>query len=93
MPNNKFKIADPKSLEERQKVAKEMAAQLKLSMPVLVDTIDDQVDKVYAGWPDRLYIIDAAGKIAHKGAPGPGGFGPAVKAAPEVLDKLLSGGK
>ena len=70
-----------------------MAAQLKLSMPVLVDTIDDQVDKVYAGWPDRLYIIDAAGKIAHKGAPGPGGFGPAVKEAPGVLDKLLSGRK
>jgi hypothetical protein len=70
-----------------------MATQLKLSMPVLVDTIDDQVDKVYAGWPDRLYIIDAEGKVAHKGAPGPGGFGPAVKAAPEVLDKLLSGKK
>ena len=67
-----------------------MAAQLKLSMPVLVDTIDDQVDKVYAGWPDRIYIIDAAGKIVHKGAPGPGGFAPAVKAAPGVLDQLLS---
>jgi hypothetical protein len=89
VPNNKFKITDPKTLEERQKVAREFAESLKLSLPVLVDTLDNQVEKAYAGWPDRLYVIDAAGKIAHKGAPGPGGFRPAVMAAPAVLDKLL----
>lgn len=90
VPGNKYKITDPKSLEERQKVAKDFATQLKLSMPVLVDTLDDQVNKAYSGWPDRLYIIDAEGKIALKADPGPRGFSPAVRAAPGVLEKLHS---
>jgi len=29
------------------------------------------------GWPDRLYVIDGAGKIAHKSKAGPFGFKPA----------------
>jgi hypothetical protein len=86
---NKFQITDPKTLEERRKAAREFAGQLKVTIPILVDTIDDQVDKTYAGWPDRIYIIDKEGKIAHKGDPGPRGFSPAVQAAPGVLDKLL----
>jgi hypothetical protein len=90
---NKFQITDPKSLEERRKVAWDFASQVKLSIPILVDTIDDQVNRNYAGWPDRIYIIDAAGKIVHKGAPGPGGFTPSVRAAPGILDKLLGTGQ
>ena len=67
-------------MEERQKVAAEFAAALKLSIPVLVDPLDDPVGKAYAGWPDRIYIIDAKGKVALEAAPGPGGFLPAVRA-------------
>jgi hypothetical protein len=92
-PKNKFNIPQPKDLEERRKVAKEFAEVLKLSVPVLVDAMDDQVGKAYAAWPDRLYVIDATGNVALKGVPGPGGFLPAVKAAPSVLDKLLDGTK
>ncbi len=80
-------IKDPKTLEERQKVAQEFAAQFKVSLPILVDTIDDQVEKAYAGWPDRIYVIDAEGKVAYKGGPGPQGF--RVAEVPPVLDKLL----
>jgi hypothetical protein len=86
---NKFYIPQPETMEERRKVAREFVEMLKLSPPVLVDTMDDQVGKAYAGWPDRLYVIDAQGKVALKGAPGPGGFSPAVKAAPSVVNKLL----
>jgi hypothetical protein len=85
-----FPIADPKTLAERQKVAEDFAKQMKLSVPILVDTIDDQVERAYSGWPDRIYILDREGKIVHKGAPGPGGFAPSVREAPAVLDKLLS---
>lgn len=89
LKKNKFEIRDPKTQEERQKVAREFAAQLKVSLPILVDTMDDKVETAYAGWPDRIYILDAQGKIAHKGAPGPSGFRPSVVAAPGILDKLL----
>jgi hypothetical protein len=89
-PKNKFPVAQPKTLEERQQVAREFASALKLSLPILVDSIDNKVDDAYAGWPDRVYVIDREGKIALKGGPGPGGFSPAVKSASAVLDRLLS---
>jgi len=92
-PKNKFNIPQPKEWEERRKVAKDFAAALKLSIPVLVDNIDDEVGKSYAAWPDRLYVIDGDGKVALQGGAGPAGFAPAVRAAPAVLDKLLGGSK
>ena len=90
MPNNKFKIEDPRTLEERQKAAREFAMALNVTLPILVDTLDDKVDNLYGGWPDRVYVIDAAGKVALKGGLGPGGFIPSVKAASTVLDKLTA---
>jgi hypothetical protein len=79
-------IADPKTLFERQKVAREFDAQFKVSVPILVDSLDDVVGTVYAGWPDRLYVIDAEGKIAYRGGPGPSGF--RVGEAVPVLTRL-----
>lgn len=32
----------------------------------------------YAGWPDRLYVIDREGRVAYKSGPGPFGFKPAA---------------
>jgi hypothetical protein len=90
MPANvvdKVLITDPKTLQERQKVARDFAAQFKVSVPILVDTIDDQIEKAYAAWPDRFYVIDAEGKIAYKGGVGPAGF--KVADVPPVLDRLL----
>jgi hypothetical protein len=88
-PPDQFQIADPKTLAERQKVAQQFAAAVKLSAPLLVDTIDDQVETAYSGWPDRIYILNSQGQIVHKGAPGPGGFRPSITEAPAILAKLL----
>jgi glutathione peroxidase-family protein len=90
-PPAQFQISDPKTLEERQKVAEKFAGAVKLSVPVLVDSIDDQVEHAYTGWPDRIYILDRDGKIVHKGETGPRGFQPSIKEAPSILDKLLEG--
>ena len=59
-PRNKFTIPQPTTMTERQRVAREFVDALKLSIPVLVDNMDDHVGKTYAGWPDRLYVISAA---------------------------------
>ena len=84
---DKILIKDPTTLAERRKVAKEFADEFKVSLPVLVDTLDDRMEKAYAGWPDRLYVIDADGKVAYVGGPGPRGFKPPE--IPPVLKKLL----
>ncbi len=70
-------------------MASQFAEQVELSVPVLVDTMDDHVNKAYRGEPDRLYIIDAAGKITYQGGRGPSGFRPSMDVAPFVLYKLM----
>jgi hypothetical protein len=92
-PPPQFQITDPKTLAERQKVAEQFAEQVNLWVPILVDTIDDQVEQTYAGWPDRIYILDAGGKIVHKGEEGPRGFKPSLERAPAILDELLKSGR
>ncbi len=49
---------------------------LRFTIPCLVDGIDNAVEKAYAAWPDRIYVIDPSGKIAYKSGPGPRGFRP-----------------
>ena len=85
--HDKILIKDPTTLEERKKVAKEFAQQFKVSLPILVDPMADPFEKAFAAWPDRIYVLDRAGKVAYKGQPGPGGF--KVNEIPPVLDKLI----
>ncbi len=81
------KVAQPKTYEERVKAAGDCLKDLKLPMPCLVDDMQNSAQKAYAGWPDRLYVIDKEGKVAFKGDPGPKGFLPADAEA--ALKKLL----
>jgi hypothetical protein len=67
----------PKTLEERTKIAAKMCATLKITLPAIVDGVDNKVNTAYSAGPDRLYLIDADGKIAFKSEPGPWGFKPA----------------
>ena len=80
-------IPQPKTREERAKVAGTCVADLKLSIPCLVDDLSNAAQKAYAGWPDRLYVIDAAGLVVFRGEPGPRGFKP--EEAEAALKKLL----
>lgn len=69
-------VNDPRTFEEREQVAASCAVGLRISLPVLVDKVDNQVARQYGGWPDRLYLIDRAGRIAYQGDKGPFGFKP-----------------
>ncbi len=69
-------IKDPRTLEERNDVAGQCMSTLKFTIPCLVDGIDNAVEKAYAAYPDRIYVIDPDGKIAYKSGPGPRGFRP-----------------
>ena len=71
-----IKVAQPKSAEERNTIAVHCCESLKMSMPMLVDSIDDRVGRAYSGFPDRLYLIDRDGRVAYKGGRGPFGYRP-----------------
>lgn len=82
-----IKVNQPRTYEERLKVAGECMKGMKLSIPCLVDDMQNTAQRAYAGWPDRFYVIDKEGKVAYRGGPGPGGFKPAE--AEEALKKLV----
>ena len=69
--------AEPKSDEERHEVAGLCIRKLDIRFPALIDNLKNTTEAAYAGWPDRLYLVDRDGRIAHKGQPGPAGFRPA----------------
>jgi hypothetical protein len=75
------------SLEERFAAAREGVERLGLTMPVLVDGMDDAVSAGFAGWPERLYVVDRDGRLAFVGGPGPFEFDP--DAAAEALAALI----
>ena len=67
-------LPQPRTLEERCAAARAMLGELALQIPVAVDGMDDAVAKPYGAWPERIYVIDADGRIAYQGAEGPRGF-------------------
>ncbi|MBI1853240.1 MAG: hypothetical protein HYR85_23120 [Planctomycetes bacterium] len=71
------KLADPKTSAERHDAAGTCTKSLDLSMPVVVDDMEDTVNRAYAAWPERLYVIGKDGKIAYAGGMGPFKFDPA----------------
>lgn len=79
------------SFGERVGVAKQCSAALNLSMPTLVDRMDNAVNYQYSAWPDRVYVIDAKGKIAVQARHGPRGFPPGVRATEQWLEEKFSG--
>lgn len=83
----KLDIADPKSAQERGKIARTCASSLALTLPMVVDDMTDTANQLYCGWPERIYVIERGGKIAYKGGLGPFGFDPA--AAEQALARLL----
>ncbi len=69
-------IHQPTEMNQRAGVADRCCQVLEISMPLLVDELDDRVGKAYSGMPDRLYLIDRAGRVAYKSGRGPFGFKP-----------------
>ena len=67
---------EPATVEERLAVASTCAANLHVEMPTVVDGIDNAVASAYGGWPDRLYLVGADGRIVFQGGEGPFGFLP-----------------
>jgi iodothyronine deiodinase-like protein len=82
-----IEVNQPKTMEERAVVADTCVLNLDLSIPAVIDDVDNAVGTAYRGMPDRLYIVDKKGKIAYSGEKGPFGFKPLEME--EILKELL----
>jgi hypothetical protein len=78
------------TLEERRLRARETVERLSLSLPLVLDELDNRVSTAFAAWPERLVLVGADLRIVHPGSPGPWGFSP--EEAEEQLVALLGGG-
>ncbi len=69
-------FAQPTTFADRREIAETCSNELALTMPCVVDDIENTVDSAYAAWPERLFVVDRDGLIAYRGAQGPFGFDP-----------------
>lgn len=83
-----MKIDQPKTHARRDEVAGQCAKDLELSIPMLVDDMQDTVADAYHAMPDRLFIVGADAKIAYRGDRGPRGFDVAEMVA--ALETILA---
>ena len=65
---------EPATDQARTTAAATCALSLDLHMPMLVDDIENGVDRQYVGLPMRLFLVDASGTIAYAGDKGPRGW-------------------
>jgi hypothetical protein len=71
---DKVVFTSPKTEEERAFVAGACVRKLGIEIPAVLDEFGNSTEQSYTGWPDRLYLIDATGRVAYKSKPGPFGF-------------------
>ncbi len=83
---DKVVFASPKNEEERAFIAGACVRKLGIKFPAVLDEFGNSTERVYTGWPDRIYLIDGNGRVAFKTKPGPFGFKPDNLAA--ALAKL-----
>ncbi len=72
--DEKVIFATPKNEGERAAVAGSCVRKLGIKIPAVLDEFGNSTESAYTGWPDRMYLIDAAGRVAYKSKPGPFGF-------------------
>jgi hypothetical protein len=73
---DKVVFASPKNEEDRAFIAGACVRKLGIKIPAVLDEFGNSTELAYTGWPDRMYLIDARGRVAFKSKPGPFGFEP-----------------
>ena len=66
-----IKLIQHTTLNERMKAAELCAERLGLSIPTLVDGIDNPASEAFSAWPERIYITNEQGTIHYRGGQGP----------------------
>jgi type I thyroxine 5'-deiodinase len=80
-------IEQHRTLDERRAAARRCARELDLTIPMLIDDMDDAACRAFSAWPERIYIIGVDGRIAYQGGHGPYDFDP--QGARAALEGML----
>ena len=59
------------SYDEREEVAQSCTIDLHISIPTVVEEMDNAIDEAYGAAPERLYLIGKDGRVVYQGGAGP----------------------
>ncbi|MBI5863092.1 MAG: hypothetical protein HZB38_00995 [Planctomycetes bacterium] len=86
-------ITEHKDFGERCAVAESLVKDKKLTIPFLIDDMENTAGSAYQAWPDRVYLVRTDGTLAVAGKRGPWGFEPALNEAEKWLAGLKKLGR
>lgn len=74
-------ITEHKNYGQRCQTAEKLITDKSLTIPTLIDDMDDNVNKDYKAHPDRVFLVRKDGRLAVAAKRGPFGFKPAINKA------------
>ena len=86
-------ITQHTSYGQRCDVAKKLLDDNKLTIPTVIDNMENQVNKDYSAWPDRVFLVRKDGTLGVAAGRGPWGFKPAIDAVKSWLVEYKKTGK
>jgi hypothetical protein len=87
--NNIFEHQD---FVQRCSTAEMMMKDKNITIPCIIDNMDNGVEKAYKALPDRLYVVRTDGRLAIAARRGPAGFKPALQETEEWLAQFKATG-
>ncbi len=86
-------ITKHKNYDQRCSVAGKLLLDKKLTIPTLIDGMDNKVNEAYKAHPDRIFVVRTDGTLAVAGTRGPMGFAPALRQTTDWLAEFKKSGK
>lgn len=86
-------ITEHTNIGERCTTAEMLFKDKKLTIPCLVDGMDNAVNVAYSAHPDRIFLVRKDGRLAVAADRGPWGFKPGLSASIEWLKEYKDSGK
>lgn len=85
-------ITEHDNYQERCTSAQMLLDDQSLTIPCLIDSVDDVVNRDYRAWPDRVFVVRSDGRLAVAADQGPVGFEPALDATARWLAEFRASG-
>ncbi|MEZ6096415.1 MAG: deiodinase-like protein, partial [Pirellulaceae bacterium] len=85
-------ILEHKSYDDRCVTADMLYDEKRLTIPCLIDDMENTVNEAYQAHPDRIFLVRTDGKLAVAAAKGPFGFKPALDEVEDWLSEYKTDG-
>ena len=86
-------INEHEDLEQRCETAEKFIKDKSLTMPMLIDDMENTTDAAYQAKPDRVFLIRTDGRLGVAGSRGPMGFNPAIEDCDDWLKEFVKNEK